>query len=121
MGRRPSFLALREELFGHGAERIGGRHLLRLPLGGRIDAVGHEPPRFVTLLPGSSEAHIGIGPQGEKLLLPSESICQAPKLSAGRRHQQVHSALIRQLERLVRCLGVADFYVGQHVGGLLVS
>ena len=108
---------------GDEAERIAGRDLpgplLDFGLGTGIDTCCERFLRRIPSGPGVPQRDLWIPAERELPLFPIEAVGQSPELATRRSDKKMEAASIRQFERLLRGLGLADSDVCHGIGGAL--
>ncbi|MDB5875690.1 MAG: hypothetical protein JWQ07_5132 [Ramlibacter sp.] len=66
----------------------------------RVNAAGEETAGLIALLACHGQRRVGIGAEGEELLLAVEPVLEAPPLAAGGCNDQIQPALVEELHRL---------------------
>lgn len=121
MGVHPRGLLAREPFSSHHFEAIegvsAGGGLLGLSALARVDPGGQELTCLVPLLPGLLEADVGVGAEGDPLLLALDTVLQAPPFAPAGGNFQVHAFFVGQLVGLGLGLGGLDGGIGQGHGG----
>ena len=115
---------LREPFARYGLECLELRDsslvLFLLPLSARIDVVGEESPRFVSLLAGALQRDFGIDAEGEVLFrfaglavgAAAIAVLETPPFMARSSDEQVQPFLVVELPILLARLGLFDLDIG---------
>src|SRR5262249_24341649 len=111
-------LELDQQLFGNGPEGVATRRrqLFQPALHGGIDIIAEQSLGLVAFLARVLQRHRGIDADGQRLLFSAKPVSQSPQLAAVWLDQQMKPAAVRELDRTVGRLRVADPSVVEHVG-----
>ena len=98
----------------HRSERVLTRRLRQLPMLTRVNTVRDHPPSRIATLARYFERHIGIHAQADATLAPMKSVLEPPPPRSIRIHQEIKTATVEQLQRLLDCGRRSNLRLCQH-------